>query len=72
MYLWKEDLLITVFLERKISILGCQFLHVQFEWNMVRDLCLLEAQLHKSQYQLSFSIFLLCKCNVKLQHILRN
>lgn len=38
-----EDLLITVFLEGRISSLVWQFLHVQFEWNMVREICLLEA-----------------------------
>lgn len=38
-----EDLLITVFLEGKISSLVWQFLHVQFEWNMVREICVLEA-----------------------------
>lgn len=44
-----EDLLVPVFLEGKISSLSWQFLPVQFEWNPVRDICLLEAEFHKSQ-----------------------
>jgi len=45
-----EDLLITVFLEGNISSLEWQLLHVQFERDLVREICLLEAQFHKSQY----------------------